>query len=151
MRTRRTAEPVHRFLDDSRSGGAGHVSALEFRQGWRLVQRGSGGGGTGRRLTMASAMTSSFVRCVRAFALMLSITSTAAATPATPDDNAAFSSVMAGAEAGDAEAQNRVAWLYFKGRSVPQDFAQALAWFRRAADAGFAPAQTNVGMMHHNG
>jgi uncharacterized protein len=34
---------------------------------------------------------------------------------------------------------------------VPQDFAQALKWYRLAADQGNAFAQNNLGLMHEKG
>ena len=35
--------------------------------------------------------------------------------------------------------------------SVPQDDAQAVAWYRKAADQGHAAAQFNLGAMYDNG
>ncbi len=40
---------------------------------------------------------------------------------------------------------------YNNGRGVPQDFAQAAAWYRQAADQGVAEAQHNLGVMYANG
>ncbi len=37
--------------------------------------------------------------------------------------------------------------MYFRGHLVPQDNAQALHWYMRAATQGHAGAQTIVGMM----
>jgi TPR repeat protein len=34
---------------------------------------------------------------------------------------------------------------------VPQDYAQAVAWYRKAADQGFAPAQYNLGLYYYDG
>ena len=39
-------------------------------------------------------------------------------------------------EEGDARAQAHLGVMYDKGRGVRQDFAEALKWFRLAADAG---------------
>lgn len=36
---------------------------------------------------------------------------------------------------------------YEKGQGVPQDDAQALAWYRKAAEQGHAKAQYNLGVM----
>jgi len=33
----------------------------------------------------------------------------------------------------------------------PQDYAQAAAWFRKAADQGLAAAQNNLGLVYYNG
>ena len=37
------------------------------------------------------------------------------------------------------------------GRGVAKDDAQAVAWVRKAADQGLAPAQNNLGKMYENG
>jgi|GEM_PF-4776823 len=55
------------------------------------------------------------------------------------------------AEQADAEAQTNLGWMYEKGRGVPQDFAQAVACYRKAAEQGYARAQTNLGWMYENG
>jgi TPR repeat protein len=34
---------------------------------------------------------------------------------------------------------------------VPQDYAAAMSWYRKAADQGNAPAQFNLGFMYFNG
>jgi uncharacterized protein len=41
--------------------------------------------------------------------------------------------------------------LYDTGHGVPQNFATALFWYRRAAEAGSATAAFNVGAMYDNG
>ncbi len=41
--------------------------------------------------------------------------------------------------------------LYDTGHGVSQDFAAALSWYRRAAEAGDAAAMFNVGAMYDNG
>jgi TPR repeat protein len=52
------------------------------------------------------------------------------------------------AEGGDAAAQNNLGAAYHLGRGVPQDYAEAMRWFRKAADQGYAAAQNNIGMMY---
>jgi len=53
------------------------------------------------------------------------------------------------AEAGDAAAENNLGAAYLLGgRGVPQDYAEAMRWFLKAADQGYAEAQTNLGMMY---
>lgn len=49
------------------------------------------------------------------------------------------------AEQGNAEAQ------YKLGCSATKDYTQAAAWFRRAAEQGFAPAQNDLGWMYVKG
>ena len=41
--------------------------------------------------------------------------------------------------------------MHGTGQGVPQDAAQAVAWFRKAADQGYAGAQNNLGVMHGTG
>lgn len=55
------------------------------------------------------------------------------------------------AVAGDPEAQDNLGRMYAYGRDVPQDDAEALKWFRRAADQGHVSAQFNLGVMYADG
>ena len=48
------------------------------------------------------------------------------------------------ADQGNAGAQNALARMYANGRGVPQDEAQAVAWFREAADQGY-PETRSIG------
>lgn len=48
------------------------------------------------------------------------------------------------AEKGDATAQNHLGWMYQKGRGVDQDDAQAVNWYRKAAEQGIACAQSRL-------
>ena len=41
--------------------------------------------------------------------------------------------------------------MYDQGRGVPQDDAEAVAWYRRAAEQGNARAQYNLGGMYREG
>jgi uncharacterized protein len=41
--------------------------------------------------------------------------------------------------------------LYRDGQGVKQDFAEAMAWFRKAAERGYAQAQYNLGKMYLKG
>ena len=49
------------------------------------------------------------------------------------------------AEAGDRDAQNNLGLCFQHGYGTERDYDQAMVWFRRAADAGLAIAQFNVG------
>ena len=55
------------------------------------------------------------------------------------------------ANAGDADAQWLLGLAYADGQGVPQDYAQAAAWYRKAADQGLADAQTNLGVAYYKG
>ncbi len=41
--------------------------------------------------------------------------------------------------------------MYSKGRGVPQDYAEAVRWLRRAAEQGGARAQYNLGLSYAKG
>ena len=41
--------------------------------------------------------------------------------------------------------------MYRDGRGVREDDEEAVRWYRRAAEQGHAPAQTNLGWMYENG
>ncbi|HUX30541.1 MAG TPA: DUF2628 domain-containing protein [Thiobacillus sp.] len=53
--------------------------------------------------------------------------------------------LMLRAELGGMEAQHRLGVIYAKGQGVPQDYAEAAKWYRKAADQGLAKAQSNLG------
>lgn len=55
------------------------------------------------------------------------------------------------AHRGDPAAQRNLAHLYRMGLGVPQDFVQAVAWYRQAADSGLARAQANLASMYLRG
>jgi hypothetical protein len=55
------------------------------------------------------------------------------------------------AEQGDVRAQSTVALIYYHGRGVRQDDAEAAKWFRLAADQGDATSQFNLGVMYGEG
>ncbi len=48
---------------------------------------------------------------------------------------------------GDAHAQFNLGVMYDKGRGVSQDYAEAVKWYRKAAEQGHASAQHNLGVM----
>ena len=49
------------------------------------------------------------------------------------------------AEQGDAAAQASLGFMYRNGEGVPQDYGEALRWYRLAADQGHASAQVSLG------
>ena len=53
------------------------------------------------------------------------------------------------AEQGDSWAQAALGVAYEQGRGVPQDYAAAVSWYRRAAEQGNADAQLNLGFMYN--
>ena len=54
-------------------------------------------------------------------------------------------------EQGDASAQNNLGLMYSKGQGVPQDYGEAVRWYRKAAEQGRASAQNNLGLMYDTG
>ncbi len=52
------------------------------------------------------------------------------------------------AEQGDAISQLALGVIYSEGKRVPQDYQQAVKWYRRAADQGNADAQLKLGLMY---
>ncbi|MBN4047958.1 sel1 repeat family protein [bacterium AH-315-O15] len=55
------------------------------------------------------------------------------------------------ASQGDVDAQFDLGGMFHDGRGVPQDFAEAMAWYRKAADQGLADAQTSLSTMCESG
>src|ERR1035441_8219558 len=47
------------------------------------------------------------------------------------------------AASGDAAAQCGLGYLYFSGHGAPQEYKQAVAWWRKAAEQGVAVAQVS--------
>ena len=55
------------------------------------------------------------------------------------------------AEEGNAVAQNNLGLMYQNGWGVPQDYKEAVYWYRLAAEQEHAKAQFNLGVMYNNG
>ena len=62
-----------------------------------------------------------------------------------------FRETLQAAERGDAQAQFNLGMMYYKGRGVSQDDAEAFKWYRQAAERGVAEAQFNLGVMYDKG
>ena len=41
--------------------------------------------------------------------------------------------------------------MYHQGRGVPQDYAEAVKWYHKAAERGLAEAQANLGILYAKG
>jgi uncharacterized protein len=67
------------------------------------------------------------------------------------DQAAFFESVKKGAAQGEVKAQTTLGVMYDKGKGVPQDYPEALKWYRLAATQGDALAQYNLGVMYDMG
>ena len=55
------------------------------------------------------------------------------------------------AEAGDVELQFSLGVMYEHGEGVRQDYAEAVRWYRKAAEQEYAEAQNNLGVMYAEG
>jgi uncharacterized protein len=64
---------------------------------------------------------------------------------------AALKLVQQLAEDGDPRAESLLGLMYYHGRGLKQDDAQAVKWFLLAANQGNAVAQFNLGVMHAEG
>ena len=67
------------------------------------------------------------------------------------DFNAAIGVLRPLAEAGNTAAQNNLGWLYFSGKGVPENDAEATKLFQQAAEKGKAAAQYNLGAAYEYG
>ena len=75
------------------------------------------------------------------------------ARPYSPDptDQLSIEDLKRLALAGDADAQVQLGVYYYDGTGVPKDYAEAVRWYRLAADQGYAKAQYNLGVCYFNG
>ena len=62
-----------------------------------------------------------------------------------------FDEMKALADQGDAYAQNNLGVMYDNGRGVPENDAEAIKWYGKAAHQGLAHAQYNLGFMYATG
>src|SRR6266481_3770679 len=67
-------------------------------------------------------------------------------------DRKVLAEIRAGADKGDAKAQYELARAFFSGTlGVAKDEAEAVKWFRKAAEQNVADAQYNLGVCYANG
>ena len=62
-----------------------------------------------------------------------------------------FETCRVQAEAGDANAQLLLGFMYANGEGVPEDDAEAVLWFRLAAEQGNVRAQSSLGAKYGDG
>ncbi len=62
----------------------------------------------------------------------------------TNDQSTNLEKLIQQASQGNAAAQYNLGVMYANGRGVPQDYVQAMKWYRLAADQGDAKAQFNL-------
>jgi hypothetical protein len=81
---------------------------------------------------------------------------TPTATPLSPTTDSVKPTTPSGAivfekaNAGDVNAQFKLGFMYANGQDVPKDDIEAVRWYRRAADQGFADAKNNLIFMYAN-
>ena len=75
--------------------------------------------------------------------ILVLLTAFACSSPPSGKDN-----VSRQADQGNAEAQYVLGGMYYEGKNVPQDYAEAIKWYRKAADQGHAGAQFALGFMY---
>ena len=54
-------------------------------------------------------------------------------------------------ELGHLDAQNDLGLFYQSGTMVPQDYARAMQWYKKAASKNHIPAIFNIGLLYHKG
>jgi TPR repeat protein len=52
---------------------------------------------------------------------------------------------------GNAQAEDRLGWIYYHGNGVPQSYVEAANWYRRGAEHGNLDAMTRLGNMYRKG
>lgn len=113
--------------------------------GWRFTERESshkGRKGFGNMKARFSRLP---------MVLVLVLCGPAAWVRATAADKGINPSLLAKANAGDAEAQYQLGNAYNYGDKVRQDYAQALIWYRKGAEQGNADAEFQLGGLYHFG
>jgi TPR repeat protein len=71
--------------------------------------------------------------------------------PAKGPTNGIDAALMAKAKAGNPEAQFKVGTKYELGARVAKDATEAAAWYRKAADKNYAPAEHSLGVLYETG
>ena len=68
-----------------------------------------------------------------------------------PPTRAPLLTLRTAAVAGDLSAQFTLGWIYEHGADVPQDYREAMRWYRRAADRGEPESINTVGLLYYYG
>ena len=88
-------------------------------------------------------------RAALSIIILLGLAGTAVAGQS--EDDASMERLRALAYQGNAVAQFALGLLYNDGSGVPQDYAEALKWYRKAAEQGHADAQAMLGFVYDDG
>ncbi|MBI3441868.1 MAG: sel1 repeat family protein [Proteobacteria bacterium] len=81
------------------------------------------------------------------FGLLVNFAVLSSAVASAPD----ISNIQAKAERGEAGAQLELSDLFYGGRGVAKDYAEAVKWCRKAAEQGYDLAQLKLGSFYHQG
>ena len=83
--------------------------------------------------------------------MMVALLSLGLAQAVWADNVPDFKETLQVAEQGNAKAQFSLGKMYYEGRGVHQDYAEAARWYLKAAEQGYADAQYNLGLMYEKG
>ena len=86
---------------------------------------------------------------VQALTIATQIPDPAKKTAALEDIASAFTATQPGN--AFAQLQFSIGWMYYEGKNLPRNIAQAAQWYRQAADHGHPQAQVNLGVMYNEG
>lgn len=67
------------------------------------------------------------------------------------DYEKAFEELLPSAQAGDERAQFHIGFMYDFGEGIPENDAEAVRWYRRAAEQGHVGAQFNLSSLYLGG
>ena len=56
--------------------------------------------------------------------------------------------IIASAQKGNTDAQNKLGNMYYDGKGVAQDYNESLRWYKKAAKTGNIEALNNVGLVY---
>jgi uncharacterized protein len=85
-----------------------------------------------------------------AVAVILLVSSVVAPVAAAQPDES-MEILLKWADQGNAKSQLTLGIMYEFGMGAPQDYVEAIKWFRKAADQGSAQAQSELGNMYEDG
>ena len=132
----------------ARDAVAARLTPADLREAQRLARkwrRGDIRTTRDRTLAFLGGYVSAIVR------ITVAVAARCLAMLSSPTPPRALADMRARGEAGDAEAQFTLGFIYDFGVGVQEDDAEAVAWYRKAAAQGHATAQNNLGRMHADG
>jgi len=88
---------------------------------------------------------------VLALVLCIAAASAKSTSVATTRNKGIDATLLAKANAGEADAQYRLGNMYNFGDGVRRDYAQALVWYRKGAEQGDAKSEFQLGGLYHFG